>query len=445
MNNLCDLFESIGSITSETGAPDITLIAEAESMCAHKSILASSCEYFRALLLGGLREASESVITLDNASVRAFKVVLKYIYARQLDLQSMDLESSLDVLCLAPENGNIDSREPGRNSCRILSRDSFCAEEIDIFKAVARWCETNPDQEDQAEVLNQVRLPLIATKKLVTNNDGSSVHSCAKKAYFVNHLSFQFDSNSADFGFNVEISTEFENWISIIHRPNGFRHYLQKLYFEPKIVRFVRLQCQSSPRPEIGALSEFKASHIELVGFTFDGYYAPAKNVASFKSGALIDRCSKGRNEMIGGTSTDDLAGSGWTEHEIGGEPISLQLPQPNAVNIIEMQLPEEYVQQYAYYLETSTDNENWIEVIERSADNSLRRFEFPTRAVSFIKVVSTASPDNQGTPECPQQLMLERPGLTATMQVVNLRVPIRKDPPMIRIQYLVVFVLQTR
>lgn len=51
----------------------------------------------------------------------------------------------------------------------LLSRDSFFAAEVDIFKAVCRWIQANGDvsQENQSEILNTVRLPLMNIKELL--------------------------------------------------------------------------------------------------------------------------------------------------------------------------------------------------------------------------------------------------------------------------------------
>lgn len=42
----------------------------------------------------------------------------------------------------------------------LISRDSFYAPEIDIFKAVQMWSERNPEQ-DPTDIVKHIRLPLI--------------------------------------------------------------------------------------------------------------------------------------------------------------------------------------------------------------------------------------------------------------------------------------------
>lgn len=52
----------------------------------------------------------------------------------------------------------------------LISRDSFFASEVDIFEAVERWIQANPElsKEGQSEVLSGIRLPCMSTKDLLT-------------------------------------------------------------------------------------------------------------------------------------------------------------------------------------------------------------------------------------------------------------------------------------
>ena len=51
---------------------------------------------------------------------------------------------------------------PGQQGVReVISRDSFCATEVEIFRAVSRWTAANPDS-DAAQLLAAVRLPLVS-------------------------------------------------------------------------------------------------------------------------------------------------------------------------------------------------------------------------------------------------------------------------------------------
>ena len=48
----------------------------------------------------------------------------------------------------------------------VISRDSFCAPEVDIFLAALNWVRANPDatSEERGCILGAVRLPLMSTQ-----------------------------------------------------------------------------------------------------------------------------------------------------------------------------------------------------------------------------------------------------------------------------------------
>uniref|UniRef100_A0A182U6H8 BTB domain-containing protein n=1 Tax=Anopheles melas TaxID=34690 RepID=A0A182U6H8_9DIPT len=64
---------------------DVTFIVKGEHLPAHRIILATRSEYFRALLYGGLKESKQNEITLDIPA-KAFQYLMKYIYTGRLSL-----------------------------------------------------------------------------------------------------------------------------------------------------------------------------------------------------------------------------------------------------------------------------------------------------------------------------------------------------------------------
>ena len=58
-------------------------------------------------------------------------------------------------------------------TCFFSNRDSFCATEVDIFRAAAAWVKANADEdfpssvEDCSDILSEVRLSLIPTQDLL--------------------------------------------------------------------------------------------------------------------------------------------------------------------------------------------------------------------------------------------------------------------------------------
>ena len=70
---------------------DVVFVVEGEEFPAHKMVLATESEYFRQLLYGGMREASQKKITISGITPEIFKIVLEYVYTRSA------IEKPLDV------------------------------------------------------------------------------------------------------------------------------------------------------------------------------------------------------------------------------------------------------------------------------------------------------------------------------------------------------------
>lgn len=210
----------MGSVYLSEEYADVTIVVAGQKFRSHKLILAARSEYFRALLFGGMKESMQSEIELNASSLPAFKGLLKYIYTGRMSLTNERDEVILDILALAHLYGFTDLEAAIsdylreilsiKNVCSILdtaflyhlefltnvcfeymdihasevinhdsfqqlsssalseliSRDSFCAPEIDIFSGVRSWVNTNSDI-DPIEVLAQLRLSLIPLSDLL--------------------------------------------------------------------------------------------------------------------------------------------------------------------------------------------------------------------------------------------------------------------------------------
>ncbi|KAL4660422.1 kelch-like protein 22 [Arapaima gigas] len=77
---------------------DVTLLVEGRPIQAHRILLAASCDYFRGMFAGGLREMQESEVPLHGVTHTAMTKLLDFIYTAELDL---DLENVQEVLCAA--------------------------------------------------------------------------------------------------------------------------------------------------------------------------------------------------------------------------------------------------------------------------------------------------------------------------------------------------------
>ncbi|XP_068559794.1 kelch-like protein 22 isoform X4 [Cebidichthys violaceus] len=77
---------------------DVVLLVEGQPIQAHRILLAASCDYFRGMFAGGLRETQQKEIPIHGVSYMAMKKILDYIYTSEIEL---DLECVQEVLIAA--------------------------------------------------------------------------------------------------------------------------------------------------------------------------------------------------------------------------------------------------------------------------------------------------------------------------------------------------------
>ncbi|XP_017150910.1 BTB/POZ domain-containing protein 9-like [Drosophila miranda] len=198
---------------------DVEFLVEDQRLPAHRLVLATRSEYFRAMLYGGMCESKQREVQLE-VPPEAFKAILRYLYSGTLNISTLGEEGIIDVLDLAHLYG-LQNVETGlvkylqqnldvSNVCMILdiarrsnlnqrtedcltfmdvngpdivkhetfgklskvsleellARGSFWAPEIDIFRAVCKWRDNNPS-EDIKTVAALVRLPLMSVRQLL--------------------------------------------------------------------------------------------------------------------------------------------------------------------------------------------------------------------------------------------------------------------------------------
>lgn len=88
-------------LADETRA-DVRLQAgDGEPVAVHKFVLASQSEYFRALLLGNMREASETVVAVRTVTRDALRIVVQFLYTRELAVDAPSILDVFEVRCVS--------------------------------------------------------------------------------------------------------------------------------------------------------------------------------------------------------------------------------------------------------------------------------------------------------------------------------------------------------
>ncbi|KAL2092680.1 hypothetical protein ACEWY4_012478 [Coilia grayii] len=77
---------------------DVVLLVEGKPIQAHRILLAASCDYFRGMFAGGLREMQQTEIAVHGVTYVAMTKLLDFIYTSELEL---DLDNVQEVLSAA--------------------------------------------------------------------------------------------------------------------------------------------------------------------------------------------------------------------------------------------------------------------------------------------------------------------------------------------------------
>ncbi|XP_032109221.1 BTB/POZ domain-containing protein 9-like isoform X2 [Sapajus apella] len=263
------LSEHIGALLIGEEYGDVTFVVEKKRFPAHRVILAARCQYFRALLYGGMRESQpEAEIPLQDTTAEAFTMLLKYIYTGRATLTDEKEEVLLDFLSLAHKYGFPELEDStseylctilniqnvcmtfdvaslyslpkltcmccmfmDRNAQEVLSsegflslsktallnivlRDSFAAPEKDIFLALLNWCKHN-SKENHAEIMQAVRLPLMSLTELLNVVRPSGLLS---PDAILDAIKVRSESRDMDLNYRGMLS----KYLSILNSPRNF-------------------------------------------------------------------------------------------------------------------------------------------------------------------------------------------------------------------------------
>lgn len=378
---------ALDSLYANPDFSDVTFMVEGQRLRAHKLVLAARSEYFRAMLFGGLNESSTAEIQLKGISAVAFRTLLKYIYTGKVELSAFNFEQLVAVLQLSHEYRLVDIQRPivdylkenldiGNvftilrtstllfddltESCMqfadqhasdildsedfstlpqkavmdMLSRDSFYADETDIFDAICDWISEQPlAKETSPETLigsfiskRCLRLDLIHPKELLSEVRQAEL----------------FETNS------------------------------------PELAQFI---LDALDRRYQGTVSDMR------------GCVVLDRNVATAELGATIVEGENRDTLLKAAQGNRENRNTSLTRHKIGEtEGIIVQLGRPYTINCVKLEIGDYAGATYWYKIEVSMDRRDWERVWYSSACQCfpIEKATFSTRLVRYIRVLCT-------------------------------------------------------
>uniref|UniRef100_A0A0N5AMB9 BTB domain-containing protein n=1 Tax=Syphacia muris TaxID=451379 RepID=A0A0N5AMB9_9BILA len=535
------LADNIGALFLDSTFCDVKLKVSENVIPAHRIILGSRSQYFRALLYNGMKETKETEIELLDTPYEAFKHLLSYMYTGKMTLYSLKEEAILDILCLAHKYGFVDLEEsiseylkvklnvcnvcdiygtahsysltsliefclnfadknagmiilspgflqlPASAIVKMIQRDSFCAPEIEIFKA---------DQESE-QIVSQLRLPLMTLSDLlnivrtsglisadlildaikeqqerksveltsrgfllpninvatstynarVINGEGGIrflnsdtcrydmehsvvshlIHENSQgivveldRPYNINHLRLLlWDRDQRVHRYYVEVSMSGDDWVRVIDHTKYHCRSLQRLYFSPRVIKFIRVVGTYNTVSDKFHLVSMEAMYT-TDSFKVDPISTlliPSSNVATTEKNAIvIEGVCRSRDTLLSAERASYDWDNGYTCHQLGCGAIVVQLPQPYLIDSMRLLLWDCDNRYYSYYIDISCDNVSWCRVVDRTAVQckSWQYVQFERCSVVYVRIVGTYNSANEVFHcvrfECPGQPLAKPP-----------------------------------
>ncbi|XP_010849814.1 PREDICTED: kelch-like protein 22, partial [Bison bison bison] len=78
---------------------DVVLVVEGKQLEAHRILLAASCDYFRGMFAGGLKEMEQEEVLIHGVSYNAMCQILHFIYTSELELSLSNVQETLVAAC----------------------------------------------------------------------------------------------------------------------------------------------------------------------------------------------------------------------------------------------------------------------------------------------------------------------------------------------------------
>lgn len=205
------------------------------------------------------------------------------------------------------------------------------------------------------------------------------------------------DEDSRSYSYEVYVSVDDNVYSLLIDRKSDFCRSRQCIYFKGRPVQFIKLKGTRAINDTKRSASNVVYSSFDVAALTatfeegipttINGNWKPSTNVAKVEHGAKVIE-GGGGNNMLNENRNQ------FTSAEPNVGCIMLQLNQPYNIDSIRMLLGDfkNYVNEFSFYVETSTDKETWTLAVDKRNERlqSWQEFAFDSRPATFVRIVGT-------------------------------------------------------
>ncbi|XP_032664988.1 BTB/POZ domain-containing protein 9 [Odontomachus brunneus] len=222
-----------------------------------------------------------------------------------------------------------------------------------------------------------------------------------------------WDRDMRSYSYYIEGSMDQKDWVKLVDYSDYFCRSWQYLYFEPRVVLYIRIVGTNNTVNRVFHVVNFEAYYTNHTEKLSDGFVVPTRNVAvTEKSACVIEGVSRIRNNLLNGDTSNYDWDSGYTCHQLGSGSILVQLGQPYMLHSMRLLLWDCDNRSYSYYIEVAGNTWDWSVVADKTRE-SCRSWQTvyidPPRPVVYIRIVGTHNTANEVFHcvhfECPAQV----------------------------------------
>ncbi|CAG2110900.1 unnamed protein product [Medioppia subpectinata] len=451
-----------------------------------------------------------STLEMFGTTANALKLVLKYLYFGELVVEELSLDLVIDVLTLSHRcklfeivtgisdylkdivaidnvwtiysaSNLFDETNPladfclrfmDRSAVKLLNHDStynqtisnfkllitrsrFEAPEVEKFKAVYRWINTNPeiDSKDLVSCVNLTRLgqeellqvvrpthlvtdteildaiqpkrkrvsmemstnteavkleaieftPKFTIKTMKHESDGNGYYYSIEltEAYELNHIKLRLSeliTGKGEYSYYIEGSVDNEKWTRIVDYSKYVCRSWQSVYFETTSLKYIKVIGTRIDGKTISdiIIDSFDCSFAHNPPKSENGFLVAAEDIANLECGTRI-RYPINRHDLYLLHSTQRYAYFIPVRNfgdDLKKNAFNIQLAQPYLLDSMEFNIyHKDKNDSYRFYVEVSADEKSWERIVDKTdtPGKGLQVLKFDRTPVSFIRIVGTA------------------------------------------------------
>ncbi|XP_014211597.1 BTB/POZ domain-containing protein 9 [Copidosoma floridanum] len=252
------------------------------------------------------------------------------------------------------------------------------------------------------------------TRHTMTDSPDSCILIKLNTQYILNHMKMLlWDRDTRSYSYYIEVSMDEKDWIRVIDHTQYFCRSWQYLYFEPRIVLYIRIVGTNNTVNKVFHVVSFEACYTNHNEKLLNGLIVPTHNVATMeRSACVMEGVSRSRNTLLNGDTKNYDWDRGYMCHQLNYGCIQIQLGQPYMIDSMRLLLWDCDDRSYCYYIQVSGNMKNWDLVVDKTMEQcrSWQTLRFsPPRPIVFIRIVGTHNTANEVFHcvhfECPAQV----------------------------------------